>query len=529
MLTLAGGLLNTSSSASIGDAINVSGSTQLQSSTTGNLVLNGNITGGGNLEVIPTGVLNQVQLGGSNSGYSGTLTVDSGNTAIAFNSASAGSANAAFVLNDNASQRAALAFGTGTINFGSLAGSGYLANTAAGTTTVSVGALNTSGTFSGVLEGNGADAIALTVVGTGALTLAGSNGYSGATTINSGATLQLGTGASGNDGTIGNSSGITDNGTLIYNRYGNLSSNVAISGGGNVTISGSGSQTLTAVNTYNGATTINSGATLQLGNGTGGNDGIIGNTSGVTDNGNLIFNRAGANTASYQIAGTGNVTVSGAGSQTLANGNDNYSGTTTVNGTLIVAGGLTGNGPVTVNSGGTLGAGTGAAGSGGTIDGPVNVAQGGTLAPGALQPFAGTVMTIDNNLTLSGTANMALNLDLNNNADLLVVSGNLALDPSTTDTLTLNLLGTMTAPETLTYLIAFYGSESGSFGNIVVNGPAIFDSINYNDANFGGNAISVTLTVVPEPATWASILGGLGMLVAFQRMRRHNSKSQGSL
>jgi autotransporter-associated beta strand protein len=514
--------------ASYNNGVGASNTLALAGTSTGNAVLGAITNSTGSLVVTKSGASTWT-LAGANT-YTGPTTVNGGTLQAGV--ASVANVSGAFGLNSEvimANTAGATLNITGyDTQIGSLTGGGSTGgNVVLGSATLTVGGDNTSpAAYAGIISGASGN---LTNIGTGTMTLTGSNTYTGATTINSGATLQLGDGTSGDDGTIGNSSGITDNGTLIYNRYGNPSSNVTISGGGNVTISGNGSQTLTAANTYTGATTINPGATLQLGNGTSGYDGTIGNTSGVTDNGNLIFNRAGANTASYQIAGTGNVTVSGAGSQTLTNGNNNYAGTTTVNGTLIVAGGLTGNGTVTVNSGGTLGAGTGAAGTGGTIDEPVSIAQGGTLAPGALQPFAGTVMTIDNNLTLSGTANMALNLDLNNNADLLVVSGNLALDPSTTDTLTLNLLGTMTAPETLTYLIAFYGSESGSFGNIVVNGPAIFDSINYNDANFGGNAISVTLTVVPEPATWASILGGLGMLVAFQRMRRHNSKSQGSL
>ena len=103
--------------------------------------------------------------------------------------------------------------------------------------------------------------------------------------------LQLGNGATGKDGTIASTSGITDNGTLIYDRFGSLSSAVVISGSGAVTISGTGTQTLTATNTYFGLTTINNGATLQLGNGTSGNDGTILNSSGITDNGTLVYDR----------------------------------------------------------------------------------------------------------------------------------------------------------------------------------------------------------------------------------------------
>ena len=113
-------------------------------------------------------------------------------------------------------------------------------------------------------------------------TLIAANTYNGATTINSGATLQLGDGTTGHDGTIESSSGVTDSGTLIFNRSGNLSSGVAISGTGNVTVSGTGSQTLTAVNIYTGSTTVGASSKLALGSG-----GSLGSTA-VAVNGTLL-------------------------------------------------------------------------------------------------------------------------------------------------------------------------------------------------------------------------------------------------
>ena len=113
-----------------------------------------------------------------------------------------------------------------------------------------------------VHSGSGTDG-GLNVEGTGVLTLTGVNTYNGATTINSGATLQLGNGATGGDGTISSSNGITDNGTLIYNRFGDLTSGVAITGTGGVVKIGAGIELLSANNNYTGGTSVTAG-TLEV-------------------------------------------------------------------------------------------------------------------------------------------------------------------------------------------------------------------------------------------------------------------------
>jgi autotransporter-associated beta strand protein len=95
-----------------------------------------------------------------------------------------------------------------------------------------------------------------------------------------------------------------------------------------------GTYTLTNTSTYTGSTAIAANTTLQLGNGTTGNDGTIANTSGVTNDGTLVFDRFGTSTAAYNISGTGGVTKRGAGTQILA-GNNSYSGNNTIfDGTL---------------------------------------------------------------------------------------------------------------------------------------------------------------------------------------------------
>jgi autotransporter-associated beta strand protein len=111
-----------------------------------------------------------------------------------------------------------------------------------------------------------------TTVTPGSLTLTGVNTYTGQTTIHTGATLQLGNGATAN------SSGIIDDGTLVYNRFGAASSALGISGSGNVVKIGAGTQTLSASNGYTGATTIGAGILIVTG-------ALNGTTSVAVDNG----------------------------------------------------------------------------------------------------------------------------------------------------------------------------------------------------------------------------------------------------
>ena len=70
-----------------------------------------------------------------------------------------------------------------------------------------------------------------------------------------------------------------------------------------------GNLTLTSASTYSGSTAVNAG-TLQLGDGTSGHDGSL-TTSGITDNGTLVYNLFGTQSVTYPI--TGSATKSGAG------------------------------------------------------------------------------------------------------------------------------------------------------------------------------------------------------------------------
>ena len=200
---------------------------------------------------------------------------------------------------------------------GSIAGAGtYFL----GSNQLTVGSNNLSTTVSGTIQDGGefgGVGGSLVKVGTGTLTLAGANTYTGGTTINSG-TLQLGDG--GTSGSI--IGGVFDNAgaTLAFDRSDTMTFAGVISGSGAVSQIGSGTTILTADNPYTGGTAIAAG-TLQLGNG-GATGSIVGD---VVDNGTLAFDRSDTVTFAGAISGTGSVNQIGAGSTTLTGANT-YSG-----------------------------------------------------------------------------------------------------------------------------------------------------------------------------------------------------------
>ena len=276
--------------------------------------------------------------GGSHTGFTGAFIAESGRINIGANQSSA-SADYTF----NNAGGTFLTVNNRTYNFGSLSGGNTIANNSANNTnTVSIGAKNTSTTFSGVISTNQNGTINVVKVGTGTLTLSGSNNYVGTTRINNGV-LQIGAG--GTSGSIANTASIAiDGGSLAINRSDNIAqgtdfTTAALTGSGGFMQMGAGTTTLTADNTYTGATTISAG-TLQIGNG--GTSGSLSASSTITNDGTLAFNRSdslaqGTDFSTAAITGSGSLIKRGAGTIILSAAND-YAGDTTLEAGTIALG-----------------------------------------------------------------------------------------------------------------------------------------------------------------------------------------------
>ena len=148
----------------------------------------------------------------------------------------------------------------------------------------------------------------LTKSGSGKLTLLNSNAYTGLTTI-AGGTLQVGNG--GTSGVIPNGT-VNDYGTLAFNRSDLVTFSGAINGPGQLVQSGSGTLLVIATQNHYGGTTVNSGSTVQLGNGALADVGSLGNGI-VTNNGTINFYRLSNVSVAAPYTGGGNFNFLGTG------------------------------------------------------------------------------------------------------------------------------------------------------------------------------------------------------------------------
>lgn len=277
----------------------LTGSGGLEKADYGTLVLSGvnSYTGGTTIDQGTLSVSSDQNLGAS----TGALTLDGGrleNTA-AFTSArtvTLGSGGGEFQTDANLTLTGTL----GGSGFLTKTGTGTLTltsdNTYAGGTQISGGALQlgnggNTGSLVGNVENNGqlivdrantwtfsgqiGGAGSLVQAGTGTTVLTGNSDYSGGTTIAAG-TLQV-----GNGGTSGSIVGdIADNGTLAFNRSGDLALSGRISGAGAIRQTGAGTTYLSGdSSTFSGATTVSAG-TLAV-------DGTLGGTVAVLAGGTL--------------------------------------------------------------------------------------------------------------------------------------------------------------------------------------------------------------------------------------------------
>ena len=375
-ITLAGGTLVNSMTIANNLIAGLSTTSTIIPTSGSAAMFSGSLTGPGEVN-FSGGAGFQTVMSGDLSAFTGTLSFGSSGSGVWFN----GATGTATVFSAGAGDSfafASTAAGTRTYNLGALSGvAGSRIYSSPGTgnaITLSIGALNTSSSFAGVIQNDSKSAtdktstISLSKVGSGALTLLGSNTYTGLTSIDAG-TLVL-----GNAGALAGSGNIAfGGGTLQFslsntqdyaNRIVGSAGPIQIdTDGQNVTFAGSlassnsggltkldaGRLTLAGSNTYSGTTTIG-GGTLQIGNG--GSGASIGGTSAVLDNASLVFNHADAVSFSPVISGSGSLTQTGTGRLTLTSSNS-YSGGTIISGGSLSVGNAAcfGAGPITLAGG----------------------------------------------------------------------------------------------------------------------------------------------------------------------------------
>jgi len=362
-----------------------------------------------------------------------------------------------------------------TIN--GLSGGGFINNAGAAGSTLTVGNGNSGGTWSGNISNTGPGTVTLIKVGTGSLTLSGTNNLGGTSQFNGGTNYLTATGRINSIGTgefwvqqnAGSSTFIVDGGSLSVNNWFVVGRNAAgangtlIVNGGTVTKGGPnnivvGSLNATGLLVVNGGQVLNNGmlwlgenasanATLRLNGGliqatqvrpnnavasstayfNGGTlqasassaDFISVTTACLIQSGGLIFDSQGFGLTNASVLAEdgaspgGGLVKLGSGVLSLAGANT-YSGLTIVsNGTLLVDGIIPG--AATVKAGATLG-------GSGSISGLVTVESGGALAPGS---SIGT-LTLSLSPVLSAGSSVIAEVDRGGSqtADLLNLSGN---------------------------------------------------------------------------------------------------------
>ena len=401
-----------------------------------------------------TGSITLVQQGtgtltvtGTNNTYTGGTTISAGTLQIGRSNPNVlpnGSGKGIVTINSNGT----LDLNGYNLTLNGLGGSGAVTSNATGVTSVlSLGSDNSSRIFPGVIR-DGLGNVALTIQGSGTLTLTGTNGYSGTTTINAGGTLQVGNWSS--TGSLG-SGNVVDNGSLVFSRSNTMTVANAISGSGSITQSddsgdgtGYGCSTLilTGNNTFfTGATVIEPASTIQVGDGgTLGTGGVSGGTASCA--GILAFNCSDPITVANVITGSITLVQQGTGTLTVTGTNNTYTGGTTI------------------DAGSTLQ--VGAEGTAGIL-GPGNIVDNGLLVFDHSD-----AVTISN--SMNGTGTLA-----QQGTGVLALDGTCSLNAATIGSDTLRVDGSLNLATTLTnqgtLLVAGTGSvkqtqeEHGTWGS----------------------------------------------------------------
>lgn len=301
--------------------------------------------------------------------------------------------------------------------------------------------------FNGSITGNGS----LRKVGTGTLTLRGTNTYTGGTSVNEG-------GLEGDTNSLQGS--IANSSFLVFDQDTSGTFNGTISGTGSVTKRGDGTVTLAGTNTYTGGTRIDRG-TLR-----GTTDSLTGSLAMFSSNSGVEIAQDFSANFDNNVSGNGSLTKSGSGTVTLTGTVSNSSGTFVNGGTLRGTTNNLGNGFFgALVTNGTLEwnqsfSGTVHRNISGT--GGVTISGGGTVQFDGNNSYQGTTRVNGSTLRLGGGD------ALSNSTTVALSAGTLDLDGTTED----------------------FGGLSGGGGFVDLSSGAAM-GVGHNDANttFGGRII----------------------------------------
>ena len=410
-----------------------------QPTTSGSWNLASNWSPGG----VPNGATFDAIFGGTTNQF---ITLDA---AITINSLSFTNASGIYAISNGTGGSLALA-GAGTINSANAGVINYLTATLGGS-------------------------VGLNATGGGILALGGANTFAGATTIGSGATLQLhsltGLGASG----ASNDTNIAAGGTLAVNVAGTVAlEQLSLNGAG---VGGNGALIVNANTTWSGAITVATDSTINVATGS-------------------TFTQS-----TSPLAVTGNLTKIGGGSLLLGGGITTGTGTLTINAGSVAVNATSqwNSGNITVNNGGVFqatGAGTDTIGNtvsiavnaGGAIDwqqtgaetlagitlNGTGISNTGALTNSATAAVASGVITAP--VTLGGDSSIGVNFATSSMTLASPITGGFALTKVGRGTLNLNGANTYSGGTIISNgtLNLGAGGSLASGSNLIFNGSSAF-------------------------------------------------------
>ena len=359
---------------------------------------------------------------------------------------------------------------------------------------------------------------ALIKTGAGTLSLNGSGSWTGGTII-SGGELWLNA-----NGTLPSSGPVTINhtagGTRAYLRLGdNVSQSIgALTFGGQ----GAGSTSTNELKLRNGSVLTLGGNLTVSATGTP-LTAMISGAGTLALGGNRIFDIGGTSTAMTGLAvatvisgANQSITKIGTGTLKLEDPNTYSGGTTVSAGVLVVSnteGSGVGTGALVIQSGALL------RGSG-IVGGATTIEAGGILGAGGMSETAGN-LTFTSGLTLNDGA--IFKFKLGTASDKISLLGGVLTGAATPGSLTINLdAGTGFSAGTYTLFdFSSGGTRTSSFDVADFTLGTTISGYSYNLAlNGGSSMLQLTASAVPEPSTYAAIVGALALSAAGWHRRR---------